>query len=111
MKVEVSKGNKRKKLSFEFTEIEVRRKNKRGKMVFEFMEVDEFNICKHSCPYGLNVCLNIPDPRYGLKDNYRFSDFCSEMGIDKNLNIVPTSGSLERYYGRVIEKIKLGIKT
>ena len=96
--------------------VEVRRKNKRGKMVFEFKEVDEFNggdryICKQICPYGLNVCLNLPDPRYGLKDNYRFSDFCGEVEIANDLNLVPVPGSLERYYGRKIEKIKLGIKT
>ena len=78
-------------------------------MVFEFKEVDEFNgedrICsKQICPYGLNVCNNLPDPRYGLKDNYRFSDFCADVEIAKGPNLVPVPGSLEKYYGKLIEK-------
>ena len=84
-------------------------------MVFEFKEVGEFNgedrICsKQICPYGLNVCNNLPDPRHGLKDdNYGFSDFCADIEIAKGLglNLVPVPGSLEKYYGKLIEKIKL----
>lgn len=92
-KVEV-KRNKRKGLIFEFKEINVGNDTARGNY-----------ICKHACSYGFKVCTNLPDPRYGLKNStYRFSDFCG--ATDFYQNIVPTPGSLEKYYKKLIEEIK-----
>lgn len=87
--------------------VEVKRKNKRGKMVFEFREVVDSIPCSN-CPGSYGICTELPDPRFRDWKKHSFIDFCQYEGKDK---FAPSPKSLERYYGRKIEKIKLGIKT
>lgn len=86
------------------------KKNKKKGLKFEFKEVnkpDDINedcyiICDQHCSYGPGLCMSLPDPRKSGDRNFSFMDFC----IDLEGDIIPVPGSLEKYYGRLIEEIK-----
>lgn len=94
--------------------IEVKR-NKRKGLIFDFKEIrigmdvaGGRYLCRHACSYGLEIYTELPDPRYGPKRySQRFSDFCGAVDIYNDVDLIPASGTLERYYGKIIEKIKL----
>lgn len=93
MKVEVSKGNKRKKLSFEFTEIDP-----------SSPEIGH-DPCNRACTYGSLVGFSLPDPRPSqFKDmETTFCDFCADVGGNDH---IPTPGSLEKYYSKRIGRLQ-----
>lgn len=70
-------------------------------MVFEFEESVAADPCS-KCPYS-GICGELPNPqkRSDLVVGDTFADFC----IVQN-SYVPIPGSLERYYGKLIEQIK-----
>ena len=93
----IVKKNKRKGLKFEFKKV-----NGNGHDVIEGSY-----LCYHHCPYGPELCMKLPDPRKSGDRNFNnFMDFCSELEGD----IVPIPGSLEKLYGKIIEKEKKDLK-
>ena len=89
----IVKKNKRKGLKFEFKEVSVNRS-------------DDNYLCYHHCSYGPELCMSLPDPRKSGDRDFNFMDFCSELEGD----IVPIPGSLEKLYGKIIEKEKKDLK-
>lgn len=73
--------------------------NKRKDLVFEFEESMTTDPC-FKCPYS-GICGELPNPEKRSDLFESFADFC----IVQN-SYVPVPGSLEKYYGRMIEKIK-----
>ena len=67
-------------------------------------------ICETACPYG-KLCEKLEDPRHPEDPNFRFTDFCGELGIkdiDDGVNseendeeislieMVPVEGTIEK---------------
>ena len=90
MKIEVSKGNKRKKLSFEFTEID------------PSSPKISHDPCNRACAYGSHVCYSLPDPRPKNTET-TFCDFCADVGGNDH---IPTPGTLEKVYGKIIGRLQ-----
>lgn len=58
-------------------------------------------ICDSECPY-CEICDKLPDPRNPKDDNFRFIDFCGDIGMeysnsnkDEGGDLVPIEGTIE----------------
>lgn len=79
-------------------------------LVFE--DTVEQKFCYLNCPYGIDVCNNLRDPRDPSNENRRFMDFCNSLGSEEtnenhenreDFNYCPCKGTIERNLGDVPE--------
>lgn len=54
-------------------------------------------ICEKLCPYGINRCVTMPDPRDPENPRRHFQDYCYSLGDDSELmGYVPQDTAIEK---------------